>query len=292
MASEHLNHRASRQRRRRLSRVLLYTVLIGGAFIAIVPFLYMIANALKTYGETVSRVSAIPFDPRFWPKVPQWSNFAVVIREENMGLFFVNSVVISVVTVAGVVLTSAPSAYAFAKLRFPGRDTIFAVLLATLMIPETVLLIPNFLIVSRFGWIDTLAGLTVPFFASAFYIFLLRQFFSQIPNAIVESARIDGNTHFGILVGIVMPLSRAPLFTLAFLAFNGAWNALQWPLVVTQTPTWRPITVGLTKYITEAGPQTQLRMAGALIALVPTVLVYLVAQKQITEAIANTGMKG
>jgi ABC-type glycerol-3-phosphate transport system permease component len=160
------------------------------------------------------------------------------------------------------------------------------------MIPETVLLIPNFLIVSRFGWIDTLAGLTVPFFASAFFIFLLRQFFSQIPNAIVESARIDGSSHFGILVGIVVPLSRAPLFTLSFLAFNGAWNALQWPLVVTQTPTWRPITVGLTKYITEAGPQTQLRMAGALIALVPTVLVYLVAQRQITEAIANTGMKG
>jgi ABC-type glycerol-3-phosphate transport system permease component len=199
--------------------------------------------------------------------------------------------VISLVTLAGLVVTSALAAYAFAKLEFMGKEIIFSVMLATLMIPETVLLIPNFILVSSFGWIDRLPALTVPFMASAFFIFLLRQFFNQIPSSLVESARLDGCTHMRILISIVLPLTKAPLFTMGFLGFLGSWNALQWPLVVTQTDRWRPIAVGLTKFITEAGPETQLRMAGAVIALLPIILVYFLAQRQITEAIAKTGLK-
>ncbi len=278
--------------RRLAGHLLLYVILLGGAFVAIIPFLYMIANALKTYAETVTRVSAIPFDPRFWPKVPQWVNFQTAWQRESLGGYFVNSVIISVVTVAGMYVTSCLAAYAFAKLPFAGKAVIFSVLLATLMIPETVLLIPNFIVVARLGWVDRLPSLTVPFLASAFSIFLLRQFFNQIPNALVESARIDGCSHIRILTGIVLPLSRGPLFTVGFLAFMASWNALQWPLVVTQTPRWRPISVGLTKFISEAGAETQLRLSGALIALLPVMLVYFMAQRQITEAITKTGLKG
>jgi ABC-type glycerol-3-phosphate transport system permease component len=155
-----------------------------------------------------------------------------------------------------------------------------------------VLLIPNFIVVSRLGWVDRLAGLTVPFMASAFFIFLLKQFFSQIPNELVESSTIDGCSHTRTLLTIVVPLSKAPLFTVGFLSFIGAWNALQWPLVVTQTPRWRPITVGLTTFISEAGPQTQLRMAGAMISVLPIILLYFVAQRQFTEAISRSGLKG
>jgi len=270
---------------------LLYAILVLGASFAILPFLFMIANALKTYAETVTRVSPLPFDPKFWPKVPQWENFQIAWQRESLGRYFTNSVVISLVTLVGVYITSTLAAYAFAKLYFVGKNVIFSLMLATLMIPETVLLIPNFIIISSLKWVDKLPALTVPFIAGAFHIFLLRQFFNQIPNALIESARLDGCSHPRILVSIVVPLSRAPLFTVGFLAFLHAWNSLQWPLVVTQTPRWRPISVGLVKFITEAGPETQLRMAGAIIALLPIMLIYFVAQKQITEAITRTGLK-
>lgn len=282
----------SYRRQQIVARTLLYAVLIAGAIVAILPFLYMVANSLKTYGETITRTSANPFAAEFWPRVPQWQNYAEAWTDSDFSQYFVNSVIIAAVTLAGIYATSIPAAFAFSKLRFAGRDTIFTVLLATLMIPETVLLIPNYLTVASFGWIDRLPALTVPFMGSAFFIFLLRQFFHQIPTQLLESARIDGDTHLGMLFRIVVPLARAPLFTVGFLAFTGAWNALQWPLVVTQTPRWRPITVGLTTFINEAAALIHLRLAGAMIALLPVILVYFVAQRQITEAIARTGLKG
>ncbi len=272
-------------------RLSFYLLLSAAAFIAFVPFLYMAANSLKTLGETITRVSANPFSPEFWPRIPQWHNFLQAMRDEDMGHYLLNSVIISVTTVGGVLLTSSLAAYAFARLRFAGSRFIFSVLIATLMIPDTVLLIQNFLVVTHFGWLNRLPALTVPFMGSAFFIFLLRQFFKQIPDSLVESARMEGASHLRILFRIVVPLSGAPLFTAGFLAFSDSWNSLQWPLVVTQTDRWRPIAVGLAKFVSEAGPYTQLRMAGAIIALLPTLLLFLAAQRQITEAIARTGIK-
>lgn len=283
---------ASYRRQRLVARSLLYAALIAGSFVAVLPFLYMLANSLKTYGETITRTSAIPFDPEFWPRVPQWQNYIEAWRDSDFSEYFLNSVIIAAVTLTGIYATSIPAAFAFSKLRFAGRDTIFTILLATLMIPDTVLLIPNYLTVAAFGWIDRLPALTVPFMGSAFFIFLLRQFFHQIPTQLLESARIDGDSHLGMLGRIVVPLSSAPLFTVGFLAFTGSWNALQWPLVVTQTPNWRPITVGLTTFIDEAAALIHLRLAGAMIALLPVVVVFVIAQRQITEAIARTGLKG
>jgi ABC-type glycerol-3-phosphate transport system permease component len=283
----------AKQRAATANKSVLYIVLTLGAFVALLPFLYMIANSLKTYSETVTRVSAVPFSPRFWPKKLMWENYARAwTTGGGLGRAFLNTVVIALVTLSGVVVTSSFAAYAFSKIKFPGKNVIFSVILATLMIPETVTLIPNFIIIANLGWVDKLPALTVPFMASGFFIFLLRQFFSQVPNALLESARMDGATHPYILARIFVPLSRAPMFTVTFLAFTGSWNALAWPLVVTQSPKWRPISVGLTKFITEAGPETHLRMAGAMIALLPVILVYFIAQRQITEAISRTGMKG
>jgi ABC-type glycerol-3-phosphate transport system permease component len=272
-------------------KAIVILLLILGAFVSIVPFLFMVSHSLKTIAETITRSSAIPFDPKFWPQVPQWSNYRVAWQEARFGLYFRNSIIITAITVGGIVITSCLSAYAFTKLRFPGRDLIFSILLSTLMIPQTVLLIPNFVIIAKLGWIDRLPALTVPFLASAFHIFLLRQFFSQIPNELIEVAKIDGATHLRSLISIVVPLSKAPIFTVVFLSFIYTWNALQWPLVVTQTPRWRPITVGLSVFITEAGPETHLRMAGAVIAVLPVIALYFVAQRQFTEAITRSGIK-
>jgi ABC-type glycerol-3-phosphate transport system permease component len=252
----------------------------------------MLSTSLKTVGETITRISPIPFDPDFWPRVPQWINYAQAWTTASFSLYFRNSVITAALTVAGVLATSSLAAYAFAKIRFVGARVLFAIMLATLIIPDSVSLIPNFIAITRLGWYDTLAGLTVPFMASAFYIFLLRQFFAQLPNELLESARIDGAGHARAFLSIVLPLSSAPLFTVAFLAFIGSWNSLQWPLVATRTARWRPITVGLTTFMTEAGPENELRMAGAVIAVLPVVLLYFVAQKQFTEAIARSGIKG
>lgn len=296
MASKHIeptDRRSSHYRLRRISvHSTLYLAMIVGAFVVIIPLLYMVSNSLKSLGETITRTSADPFSPMFWPSKLEWGNFKTVIADGGLGRYFFNSIVIAALTVGGIIVTSSLSAYAFSKLTFTGRDAIFLMLIATLMIPETVLLIPNFLIIARLGWLNRLPALTVPFMANAFFIFLLRQFFNQIPNSLIESARMDGSSHLRILRSIVMPLTKGPISTVAFLAFNFSWNSLQWPLIVTTSDRWRPIAVGLTKLLSQSGPNTQLRMAGAMVALVPTVVVYLAAQRQITEAVARSGLKG
>ena len=278
--------------RLRAGQAAVYALLFLGALVCVLPFVYMASASLKSAAETITRVSPIPFAPDFWPSVPRWSNYMEAWTLASFSLYFRNSLVTAAVTVAGVVITSSLAAYAFAKIRFPGSRPVFSVLLATLIIPEGVYLVPNFLIVTRLGWYDSLAALTVPFMASAFFIFLLRQFFAQIPNELVESARMDGAGHLRSLFSIMLPLSSAPVFTVAFLAFIGSWNSLQWPLVATRTPRWRPITVGLTTFISDAGPENQLIMAGAVIATVPVILLYFLAQKRFTEAIARSGIKG
>ncbi|MGA2379477.1 MAG: carbohydrate ABC transporter permease [Spirochaetia bacterium] len=267
-------------------------LLAVGALVCLLPFLFMASTSLKTTGETITRNSPIPLDPGFWPTAPQWGNYARAWTTARFSLYFRNSLIIALLTVAGVTASSSLAAYAFAKIRFVGSRLLFAAFLSTLMIPESVTLVPSFIVITRLGWYDTLAGLTVPFIASAFSIFLLRQFFAQLPNELLESARIDGAGHVRSFLSLALPLSRAPLFTVAFLAFVGSWNSLQWPLVVTRSERWRPITVGLTTFITEAGPQNELRMAGAVIAVLPVVLAYFLAQKQFTEAIARSGIKG
>lgn len=267
-------------------------LLVLGAMVCIVPFLFMLSTSLKTVGETITRVNPVPLSPEFWPTVPQWMNYVTAWTTASFSLFFRNSVIIAALTVAGVMASASLAAYAFAKIRFAGSSVAFSVFVATLIIPESVYLIPNFITITRFGWYDTLAGLTVPFMASAFYIFLLRQFFAQLPNELLESARMDGAGHARSFFSIAIPLSTAPLFTVAFLAFIASWNSLQWPLVATRSARWRPITVGLTMFITEAGPENELRMAGAMIAVLPVILLYFLAQKRFTEAIARSGIKG
>lgn len=278
-------------RRRTLRAVFRYLILGICMLVCLLPFVFMVANALKTYGETMARVSPNPLSPAFWPQIPQWSNFSEVFSTDEFGRYFLNSTVISLIVLCGTLVSSCLAAYAFAKLRFPGKELIFSLFLITLMVPETVTLIPNFLVISALGWTDRLAALTIPFMANAFYIFLLRQFFKQIPDSLLESARLDGASNLRILLSIVAPLSRASIFTIAFLDLAFSWNSLQWPLVVVQTPRWRPITVGLTRLISEEGAQLQLRMAGALIALAPVVLVYFLAQRQIVETVSSSGLK-
>ncbi len=282
----------------------MYAVLAVFAFLALFPFFWMISNSLMTIGETQVR--------KMFPAIPQLGNYAQAWEQAEFSKFFLNSCIIVGVTIAGVLVITILAAYAFARINFKGRDTTFTLLLITLMIPQSVTLIPNYLLVAgnivplpEIGtggpllswnwdntWIDTWAALTIPFMGSAFSIFLLRQFFAQIPYELYDAARIDGAGHFRFLMQIVLPISRAPIMTITLLTFIASWNSFLWPLIVTNSDAMRPITVGLYNFTDEAGTQTHLLMAGALITIAPILVLYFLTQKTFTEGIATTGLKG
>ncbi|PJF22698.1 MAG: hypothetical protein CUN56_04660 [Phototrophicales bacterium] len=289
------------------SSIVLYTVMTFLAFIAMMPFLWMISTSFMTLGETINRT---------WiPSELQVCNYYEAWDTASFNIYFTNSLIIALTTIAGLLVVSILAAYAFAKIKFIGSGTLFTILLATLMVPQIVVMIPNFLVVNGqvfpipetrsvfpfiefgmgrdFSWMDTLAVLSVPFMGSAFSIFLLRQFFVQIPHELWEAARIDGAGHLRFLIQIVLPISRPAILTVTLLTFIASWNSLLWPLLVTQDPEkWRPITYGLQAFSDEAGTQIHLLMAGAFITILPMLILYFLTQKTFTEGIATTGLKG
>jgi len=234
----------------------------------------------------------------FIPSEIHLENYVNAWEQGNFTEYFVNSVQITLITLAGELVFSILAAYAFARIKFPGRDLIFAVLLSTIMIPGMVNIIPNLLTVTWLGrvgpikWINNWPALTIPFMGSIFSIFLFRQFFAQIPDELYDAARIDGAGHLRFLTQVVIPLSKAPIMVLIVLSFIGSWNALAWPLLVTNTPEWRPIAVGLLNFVEEAGQYINLTMAGAFITIIPILVLYFFTQKQFTESIARSGLKG
>lgn len=271
-----------------LGKIVLYTVLIIGAIISLFPFFWMVSQSLMTLGETLQI--------RWLPSVPQWQNYAEAWSRAKFGEYFLNSTLVTIGTIVGILITSILAAYAFARIKFPGSNLIFTLFLATMMVPESVTLIPNLFmirgnIIPWGNWNDTFWVLTVPFMANAFSIFLLKQFFQQVPNELWDAARIDGAGHMRFLTQIVLPISSAPIVTVILFAFTGAWNAFSWPLIVTSRK-WRTLMVGLYNFVSEAGTETHLLMAGAVISLIPVLVLYVFTQKQFTQGIATTGLKG
>lgn len=266
-----------------------YLLLTLGAAVALLPFVWMLSSSLMTLGETINR--------QLLPSTPRLSNYLEAWNSANFARYFVNSIVITAVTLVGLLVTSTLAAYAFARIAFPGRGVIFTVLLSSLMIPETVTFIPNFLLVRGDiipwgSWFNTLPALTVPFMGSAFSIFLMRQFFARLPNELWDAAQLDGAGHFAFLTRIVVPMSRPVLLTVTLFAFITSWNAFLWPLLITTDETWRPLMVGLYNFKNEAGSQTHLLMAASVISIVPVIILYFFTQKQFTEGIATSGLKG
>ncbi len=267
-----------------------YLILSIGAFIALGPFFWMVSTSLMSLGEAISG--------KWIPSTLRFENYVIAWKEAQFAEYFFNTVVITLITLGGELVFSILAAYAFARMRFPGRDLIFTILLSTLMIPAMVLMIPNFLTVTWLGrvgpikWVNNWPALTIPFMGSVFSIFLLRQFFAQIPNDLFDAAQIDGAGHLQFLWHVVLPLSKAPILVITVLSFIGTWNALAWPLLVTNSPEWRPIAVGLYQFVDEAGSEMHLQMAGAVIAVLPILILYFLTQRQFTESITRSGLKG
>jgi len=277
----------NRDRIRNLSgRLLIHLVLLAGVIWSIFPFVWMVFTSLKSYVEAAASQSLLPTQWLFSNYLTAWNQVAVFPR------YFANTIFIATTTVLGVLVTGTLAAYAFARMQFPGRDVLFMLLLSTMMVPFEVTLVPNFILMRYFGWINHYQALIIPWTASAFSVFLLRQFFRSIPPDLYDAAVLDGANHLQFLWSIVVPLSRPALITSALLTFLGSWNALMWPLLVTNTPQMRPIQVGIASFITDAGTQVQLLLAAVTISVVPVILLYLVLQRWFIEGIATVGIHG
>jgi multiple sugar transport system permease protein len=269
-----------------LKNGLLHAVLLAGAAWSLFPFIWMVLTSLKSYIDASAATALLPQQWLFSNYVDAWNSVGIFPR------YFGNTLFIGLATVAGVLLTSTLAAYAFARMHFPGREALFIILLSTMMIPFEVTLIPNFILMRDFHWIDHYEAMIVPWTASAFSIFLLRQFFRSIPSELYDAAVIDGCGHLRFLAAIVLPLSKPALITSGIFTFLGSWNSLMWPLLVTNNPQMRPLQVGISSFITDSGTQVQLLLAAVTISIVPVILLYLLLQRWFIEGIATVGIRG
>jgi len=272
--------------RRAAARALILAALIAGAILVCLPFIYMIVSSLET-NEQIGQ-----FTPQFIPHPFEWDNYAQVWQQLPVGRFFVNSLVVAGCVTLGQVVTSSMAAYAFARLRFPGRSILFAVYLATLIVPFQVTLIPDYIAIRLLGWHNTYQGLIAPFVSSVFSTFLLRQFFLTIPTDLEEAARLDGAGHWTIYSRVILPLARPALAAVVIFAFLGAWNNFLWPLVVVDSESLKTLPLGIVDFEGQYTVKWNLLMAGASLSLVPVLIVYLLAQRWIVEGITLTGQGG
>ena len=270
-------------KKERLKKTAIYLLLVTGGFITVFPFFWMISTSLKTINE----VHQMP--PILFPVSLVWENYPRVMEIIPFTRYFINSVFVMVITTVSTVLTSILSAFAFSRLKFWGRDLIFSVFLATLMVPGEVLLIPNFVTISQLGWVNTYQGLIVPWLIGVFAVFLMRQFFLGIPEELYYAAKIDGCKDFKYLWYIMVPLAKPAIVSIALIKAIFNWNGFLWPLVVTNSPDMRTIPVGLAVFTSEAGTQYHLLMAATTMAIVPMIALYIILQKHIIEGISRTG---
>jgi multiple sugar transport system permease protein len=268
-----------------LQRIAAHGFLLLGAVVMIVPYLWMITLSLKPPEMTHTA-------PYLIPTVFEWSNYSAAWSAAPFGRYYLNTTIMTAGIVVGQMIFSSLAAYAFARLRFPGREALFLIFLGTMMIPFHVILIPSYLIVQRLGWIDSYSALIVPRLVSAFGIFLLRQYYQSIPIELDEAALLDGSSRIGVWWRVMLPLSGPALATLGVFAFLFAWNDFLWPLVVTNDPDMRTVQLGLAMFQGRYGTQWNLLMAGAVTATLPTILAFLIGQRWFISSVAQSGMKG
>lgn len=273
----------------RLARgTLTYAVLTIGAIIMILPFFWMISSSFMTSQEILAR-------PVVWfPATLRLDAYRSLSSAIPLGRMYLNSTIVTSLTAIGILLTSSLAGYGFAKFQFPGRDTLFLLVLATMMIPFFVVMIPIFYLISKFHWINSYQGLIVPNIVTAFGIFLMRQYMLSLPDEVLDAARVDGASEFQIYWRIVIPLSTPVIGALGILAVVYQWNTFLWPLIVARDANMWTIPVGLNSLQVYASNADviNMQMAGAALAIVPVIVVFLLLQRYFVRGIALTGMKG
>lgn len=273
-------------RRWRLGPPLLTVAVAIGAVIMVLPFVYMISTSLKSTGE----VFAVPL--QWIPAVLRWENYTAALGEYAIGRYFINSLAVGVAVTALNLVTCSLAGYSFAKFAYRGRDLLFGVVLATMMIPLASMIIPLYLVVRDLGWIDSYWGLIIPAGTSAFGIFLMRQHMLTIPNDLLEAARLDGGSEPRIFLEIVLPLSRTALASLAIFIFMWNWDSFLWPLLVVTRDELRTLPLGVALFESSYGTNYPQLMAVAFLAMIPVLIVFLVLQRSFIQALTMSGIKG
>ena len=278
---------------RTMGRGILWLLLAAGGFTMLVPFLWTISTSLKEPGAVYTQAhDLVPRDPQTQEIKPQWHNYVDVWHKITLAHYYLISIAVAVLITLGRVTTSSLAAYAFARLEFPGRDKLFLLYLATLMIPGEVIMIPTFILISKLGMMNTLWALVLPGIFTAFGTFMLRQFFLSIPKGLEEAARIDGCSRLGILLRVILPLSVPALVTLTIFTFLGSWNEFMWPLIVTHTNDMFTIPVGLAQMQGDYSREITMLLSASVQVLVPVFILFVACQKRITEGIVTTGFGG
>ena len=278
---------------------LVYLILIAGSIIFVAPFAWMVTASVQGIGDMFR------WPPSWIPRNPTLDNYTRFFEQERIGRYFLNSAYIALAVTALQLFTSSLAAYTFAKRRFPGRDALFMIALGTMMIPGQVTLIPNYVILKRIpwfggnnafgnggsGWLDSYWGLIVPQAASAFGIFLLRQYMKSIPDDLLDAARVDGASEFRIYAQVVMPLCRPALAALGIFTFSYVWDDFFWPLIIVSSEELRTLPLGLALFVVKNRTAWDLLMAGSVITTIPVLIVFLMFQRHFIRGIAVTGMK-
>ncbi|MBA2757062.1 MAG: carbohydrate ABC transporter permease [Chloroflexi bacterium] len=264
---------------------LIYAALLLGAVVMLAPLIWMVLASLKSLPEILT------YPPTLLPKSLRSANYETVLTQSNYPRYFVNSIIVAVLSVVSILFTSSLAGYAFAKFRFPGRDLLFILVLATLMIPFQVRVIPLYVLASDLGLLNSYAGLVLPSLVDAFGIFLMRQFIQSIPTDLMDAARADGASEPRIFVSIVLPLVKPALAALAIFTLIVSWESFLWPLLVASSTDLYTLPLGLSQFAGKFLTRVDLQMAASTLTVLPLLVVFLVMQRRFIEGIATTGGK-
>ena len=276
----------SEKRKKLLIKLVTYLVMVITTVVMLFPLYWILVTAVKPIGEIFA------FPPKLWPSEFHWNNFAEVLALRDFATYFKNSTIVTFCATVITVCINLLAGYAFAKYRFRGKEFFFIIVLSTLMIPLQVIMIPNFIIISRLGMVNTYQGLILPPCAEAFGLFLSRQFISTLPDALIESARIDGASEFCIFRSIILPNSKNLLSVLIIFTFMWRWNDFQWPLIILSDSAMYTVQLGLSMLNGTNYVNWNHLMSASLLSILPVVVVFFIFQKQFVQGIASTGIKG
>lgn len=272
--------------KRYLVNTPVYIILFIVGAMVIIPGLWMVLCAFKPQSQIIC------FPPSFWPKSFTLDNFTAIAKRIKIIFYVKNTVIYALVTTVPSVFINALAGYAFARLEFKGKNVLFVMVLATMMIPFQITMVPMFLTVYKLGMYNTYAGLIIPKLANAISVFMMRAAFSTLPKELEEAARIDGTSEIGIFWRIMLPLVKPAMVTLVVLGVNGAWNDLLWPLLVTSSTNMRTLANGLALFVGENTTQYGAAFAGAFISILPMFILYVFGQRYFVEGTATSGLKG
>lgn len=267
-------------------RILNHIILILASILAFGPFVWMFLTSIKTFEETIK----IPV--QFFPEVPQWVNYSIVSNKLNFPLLYLNTIVVTVLSIAGQLLIVTLCAYAFDRLNFPGKNVLFLGMLALMMVPGQIFIIPRFKLMVKMELTNTLWGLVLPGLFNIFGVFMMRQFFSTLPRELDEAARMDGCSYFRIYWNVLLPLVKEGMVTLAIMTMLGTWKDLMWPLINNSRADKMTLAAGLAMLIGEHTTYYEQVMAGGMISVLPLIVMFVIFQKQFVEGIARSGLKG